>query len=69
MANTPQTSGTAQAKAPVLLPFRGGTQPTVQRDGYVNSVTLSSATQDLPNYTPSPNNLLRSLAIEVKCTA
>lgn len=71
---TTPAAGTATANAkgqpaPALLPFRGGTQPTVNPDGYSQSVTLGAQAQPLPNYNPSPNNLLRALWVEVTCTA
>lgn len=66
MVTTPNAG--AQAKAAPLKPFRGGTQPTVQTDGYTNSVTLGATAVDLPVYNPSPNNLLRALWIKVTAT-
>jgi hypothetical protein len=69
MTTAPATAGnSAGSQAATLLPFRGGTQPTLTSDGYVNSVTLSSSAQDMPVYNPSPNNLLRALFIQVVAT-
>lgn len=60
----------AQAQpAPALLPFRGGTQPTLTSDGYTATVTLGTQAQQLANYNPSPNNLLRALWLDVTCAA
>lgn len=55
--------------APALLPFRGGTQPTLTADGYSQTVTLGATAQQLTPYTPSPNNLLRALWISVTVSA
>jgi hypothetical protein len=55
--------------APVQGPFRGGTQPTVRATGYSQTVTLDTATQDLPDYEIAPTNILRCIYIEVKATA
>lgn len=55
-------------QAPVALaPFRAGTQPTLVNDGYSNATQLTTATQVLPVYTPSPNNQIRGLYIT--CTS
>lgn len=59
-----QTTPAKQA-APALLPFRGGTQPTLNQDGYTNTTALGATATQLPNYEPSPNNLLRALWVQV----
>ena len=67
MANAPAAPA-AQGKngqAPVLGPFRGGTQPTVRQTGFSQSVTLNTGTQDLPDYEIAPTNILRCIYIEV----
>lgn len=61
--------GGQAGKAPVLGPFRGGTQPTVKATGYNQSGTLSAATQPLPTYQIAPTNILRYISIEVKIVA
>lgn len=66
-ANGASSAQGAQA-APALLPFRGGTQPTLTSDGYSQTVTLGAAAQQLPPYTPSPNNLLRAIWVDVTAT-
>jgi hypothetical protein len=62
---TPANATNSKNSPPALMPFRGGTQPTLQADGYTNSVTLSSSNQDLPIYNPSPNNLIRAIWVQV----
>lgn len=69
MANTPAPQGATAAHAPVLGPFRGGTQPTVRATGYSQTVTLDTATQDLADYEIAPTNILRVIYIEVTATA
>lgn len=59
----------AGGKAPVLGPFRGGTQPTVRQTGFSQTVTLGAATQPLPDYEIAPTNILRCIYIEVTATA
>jgi len=56
-------------QAPVLGPFRGGTQPTVRATGFSQTVTLNTGTQDLPDYEVAPTNILRCLYIEVSAVA
>lgn len=58
-----------KAQAPVLKPFRAGTQPTVKATGYSQTVTLSAATQPLPDYQIAPTHILRAITIEVKIVA
>src|SRR5690242_17513885 len=55
-----------QAQAP-LGPFRAGTQPTVLATGYVQTKTMTAATQDLPQWQIPPSNILRSIYLEVAC--
>lgn len=66
-AAAPAQSG--NSKAPVLGPFRGGTQPTVRQTGFSNTVTLNTGTQDLPDYEIAPTNILRCIYIEAVGTA
>lgn len=66
---TPPAAQPATGKAPVLGPFRGGTQPTVRQTGFSQTVTLSTSTQDLPDYEIAPTNILRCIYIEVTATA
>ena len=60
-----QSTPAAKQAAPALLPFRGGTQPTLNQDGYTNATALTTTATQLPNYEPSPNNLVRALWIQV----
>ena len=59
-------SGSAPAKAPAppQRPFRAGTIRTLVQDGYQNAVTLSTATQVMPQYSPTPNAYLRGLWLQ-----
>lgn len=54
--------------APVLTPFRTGTQPTVKPSGFVQSNVLGASTIPLPDYQIGPTNILRGIAIEVSAT-
>lgn len=51
--------------APALGPFRSGTQQTVLATGYVQTKTLTTATQDLPQWQIPPNNIMRCVYLEV----
>jgi hypothetical protein len=62
---TPAKSG----QAPVLAPFRAGTQPTYKPSGYSQTVTLTTTSQELPDYQVGPTNLLRAIDIEVVGTS
>lgn len=53
-----------QAPPPPQRPFRAGTFQTLVQDGYQQNVTLSAATQQLPQYSPTPNAYLRGLWIQ-----
>lgn len=65
----PAAAKPGQAQAPAqLAPFRSGTQRTLSTDGYTNTTTPGAGTTDLPDYNPSPNNYLRGLWIESRCT-
>jgi hypothetical protein len=68
-AQAPANAPAAGSKAPVLGPFRGGTQPTVRQTGFSQTVTLTSATQPLADYEVAPTNILRCIYIEVTATA
>lgn len=68
-ATAPAAPASGSSKAPVLGPFRGGTQPTVRQTGFSSTVTLNTGTQDLPDYEIAPTNILRCIYIEVKATA
>lgn len=68
-AQAPANAPAAGSKAPVLGPFRGGTQPTVRQTGFSQTVTLSAATQPLADYEIAPTNILRCIYIEVTATA
>lgn len=59
-------TGTAPAQAPVVSrPFRAGTFRTFVQDGYQQSVTMSAATQTLPQYSPTPNAYIRGLWLQL----
>lgn len=53
------------AKAPVLAPFRQGTQPTYKPSGYTQTNALTTTAIELPDYQIGPTNLLRGIDIEV----
>jgi hypothetical protein len=67
MANSTATAPPAgKTQQPVAMaPFRAGTQPTLVSDGYVNSTQLGATAITLPVYTPSPNNQIRGLYLQV----
>lgn len=67
---TPQAPpGPAPAKtaaaAPVLAPFRAGTQPTYKPSGFTAVNALTTTAIELPDYQIGPTNLLRAIDIEV----
>jgi hypothetical protein len=51
--------------APVLAPFRQGTQPTYKPAGYTQSNALGTTSIELPDYQIGPTNLIRGIDIEV----
>src|SRR5487761_898178 len=53
------------AQAPVLAPFRAGTQPTFKPSGYTQTNALGTTAVELPDYQIGPTNLLRAIEIEV----
>ena len=57
-----------KTQAPVLAPFRAGTQPTYKPSGYQQTNNLGAATVPLPDYQIGPTNLLRGIDIEVTAT-
>lgn len=67
-AKTAPAGGNAQA-APVLAPFRAGTQPTYKPSGYTQTNTPGATATELPDYQIGPTNLLRAIDIEVSATA
>lgn len=54
-----------KAAAPVLAPFRAGTQPTYKPSGYTQTNALTTTAIELPDYQIGPTNLLRGIDIEV----
>src|SRR6202453_2545679 len=58
-------SPNAQNQAPVLAPFRAGTQPTYKPSGYTQTNALTTTAIELPDYQIGPTNLLRGIDIEV----
>lgn len=66
--NAPAHGGPGQAQAPVLAPFRAGTQPTYKPSGYTQTNTLTTTAIELPDYQIGPTNLLRGIDIEVVAT-
>jgi hypothetical protein len=54
-----------KAAAPVLAPFRAGTQPTYKPSGYSQVNALTTTAIELPDYQIGPTNLLRGIDIEV----
>lgn len=61
----PPAPGGKAAQAPVLAPFRAGTQPTYKPSGYSQVNTLTTTAIELPDYQIGPTNLLRGIDIEV----
>jgi hypothetical protein len=53
------------AQAPVLAPFRAGTQPTYKPSGFSQVNVLTATAIELPDYQIGPTNLLRGIDIEV----
>ena len=64
MATTTAPAGKA-AQAPVLAPFRAGTQPTYKPSGYSQVNALTTTAIELPDYQIGPTNLIRAIDIEV----
>lgn len=64
----PAGGKSAAAAAPVLAPFRSGTQPTYKPSGYSQSNVLTTTAIELPDYQIGPTNLLRGIDIEVTGT-
>lgn len=60
----PAKPGTTQ-QAPQLQPFRAGTQPTVAATGYNQTLTMTTATQQFPQWQIPPSNILRCIYLEV----
>src|ERR1700722_10052226 len=54
-----------KAAAPVLAPFRAGTQPTYKPSGYSQVHALTTTAIELPDYQIGPTNLIRAIDIEV----
>ena len=65
MAPTAPAPGGKTAQAPVLAPFRAGTQPTYKPSGFTQTNALGSSSIELPDYQIGPTNLLRGIDIEV----
>lgn len=63
------TGSQAQQAPPPSAPFRAGTIRTLVQDGYQITTTLTSSTQQLTQYAPTPNAYLRGLWIQSVCTA
>jgi hypothetical protein len=66
---TADTTEKPAAPAPALGPFRSGTQSTLSQDGYSVTTTPGAGTQQLTNYTPSSNYLIRGIYIQTSATA
>ena len=63
MATAPAPAG--KTPAPVLAPFRAGTQPTYKPSGYSQVNALTTTAIELPDYQIGPTNLIRGIDIEV----
>lgn len=61
----PSAPPQGKAAAPVLAPFRAGTQPTYKPSGYTQANALTTTAIELPDYQIGPTNLLRGIDIEV----
>jgi len=66
---TPQAPPKGGSAPVQLAPFRSGTQRTLSSDGYTTTCQPGTSTTDLADYTPSPNNQLSGLWINVTATA
>ena len=66
---TQQTNAPAPAATAKAGPFRKGTQPTILATGYTQTVTMTTAAQQLPTWQLPTSNILRGVALEVKITA
>jgi len=62
---TPTQAPPAGSQAPVLAPFRAGTQPTYKPSGWQQTNNLGTTSVPLPDYQVGPTNLLRAIDIEV----
>jgi hypothetical protein len=68
-AAAPPAGAKSGQAAPVLAPFRAGTQPTYKPSGFSQVNALTTTAIELPDYQIGPTNLLRSIDIEVSCVA
>jgi len=66
-AAAPAKGAKSATQAPVLAPFRAGTQPTYKPSGYSQVNALTTTAIELPDYQIGPTNLLRAIEIEVSC--
>jgi hypothetical protein len=67
---TGSSTGSKGATAPPpTRPFRAGTFRTLVQDGYQQAVTLSTTTQTLAQYSPTPNAYIRGIWIQAVCVA
>lgn len=67
-ATSPAGAQAANAAPAKQGPFRKGTQPTTLATGYVQTVTMTTATQQLPTWQLPTSNILRCIYLEVKGT-
>jgi len=67
-ATAPAHAGNKQQAPAAPLPFRAGTQPSDVQDFQPPAVTLSTSTQTLPPYHPTPNSFIRGVWIQVSAT-
>lgn len=58
------TGSKGQQAPPPTRPFRSGTFRTLVQDGYQQSVTMTTATQTMPQYSPTPNAYIRGLWVQ-----
>jgi hypothetical protein len=66
---TQQTNAAPAAAAQVKqAPFRKGTQPTLLATGYTQTLTMTTAAQQLPTWQLPTSNILRNVFLEVKGT-
>ena len=63
-ASATASGAQAQAAPPPSRPFRAGTIRTLLQDGYQQAVTMSTSTQTLAQYSPTPNAYLRGLWVQ-----
>lgn len=65
---TAQPAGQQGSQQVTLMPFRGGTQPTIKPTGNTQTFTMSTSAQAAQTVQIPPNNILRCIYVEVSAT-